>query len=340
MQRAGAAGGGTRGQSRRTRRDALAIAAGYAMVGLLGAQPSRKPARVGFVGPPVPDAGGRELFSSLRVEMERLGWAEGRRVSYVLRLPGEIVTRDLTSARVAMMAQELAAAKVELIVAMSTGCARAAKAATTTIPIVFLAENPVENGLVASLARPGSNATGVTYHINSLAAKRMQLLTQAAPGVRRIAYLGIDDELYRTAQFAAKALDVEVLLARVDRADQLEHAFSDTSRADAWIVEGHATLAPKMNQIVELIAKSKKPAIYGSREWVEAGGLMAYSDDRVNWPRHVASLVDRVLHGAKPADLPVLEPTRFQLVINRKTARALGLTVPQSLMLQADEILE
>ena len=168
----------------------------------------------------------------------------------------------------------------------------------------------------------------------------MQLLTQAVPGIRRIVYLGLDDDSYRTAKSAAKTLNVEVLLARVDRAEQLERAFSDTPRADAWIIEDYATLAPKMNQIVEWVARSKKPAIYGSREWVEAGGLMAYSDDRVNWPSHVASLVDRVLRGAKPADLPVREPTRFQLVINRKTARALDLTIPRDVMLQADEVIE
>jgi putative ABC transport system substrate-binding protein len=276
--------------------------------------------------------------------MERLGWTEGKRVQYVVSLPGETDTPESTAARIATKARELVATKVDLIVAMSTRCAVAAKAATATIPIVFLAEKPVENGLVASLSRPGSNVTGVTYHVETLAAKRMQLLKQAIPAIRRMAYLAptgpASSEAYRAAQIAAKTLDVEMSLVTVERAEDVERAFDAAPQADAWIIDDWALFAPRMEQIVGLVARSRKPAVYGDRYWVQAGGLMAYSDDRADWPRRVASLVDRVLRGAKPAEVPVDQPARFRLAINRKTARALGVTIAQSVQLQADEIVE
>jgi putative ABC transport system substrate-binding protein len=274
--------------------------------------------------------------------MERLGWTEGSRVQYVVGLPGEWGAREASTARVAAVARELVAAKVDLIVAMSTFCAVEAKAATATIPIVFLAEEPVENGLVESLARPGGNVTGATYHIDLLVAKRMQLLKQAFPAIRRTAFLGVNETspLYRAAKIAAKALDIELLLAVAERAEDIERAFNSLPQADAWIIEDYGLFVPHMAPIAGLVASSRKPAIYGDRKWVEAGGLMAYSDDRADWPRRVAGLADRVLRGAKPAELPVEEPTRFLLVINRKAARALGVPIAQSVMLQADQVIE
>ena len=341
MRQAAATYGELGSLSRLTRRRALAmVGAGYAMTTMLGAQPAGKTAYVGFLGPVVPDAQGRELFNMLRSEMERLGWAEGSHIEYVLRLPGGFVNRDLASTRTAALAQELVAARVGLIIAMSTPCARAAKSATATIPIVFLAEDPVETGLVASLARPTGNATGVTYHIDSLLAKRTQLLTQAVGGIRRIAFLGPDGTLYHTAQTAGKALNVELILVRVERAEEIESAFSSAPEVDAWMIEDYSTFVPHIARIVELVAKAKKPAIYGDKEYVLAGGLMSYTDDRENWPRHVASFVDRILRGAKPAELPVLEPARFLLAINQKAAHSLGINIASSVMLQADEVIE
>ena len=323
---------------RMSRRIALALIGGFAAVSR--AQPSRKAAYVGFLAPPVADHFSIRLFEGFRSEMEKLGWTEGRRVRYERRFPGEAATRDQASARLAMMAKELVESKVDVIVAVNTRSAVAAKSATTTIPIVFMAAQPVENGLVASFARPGGNATGVTYYDTSLIAKRLQLLMQAVPGIKRIAFLGFEDELYRAGQVAAKALNVELILARADRADQIERAFTEASQADAWIVEGHQTLTPKMHLIIDLIAKSRKPAIYGQEEYPEAGGLMSYTDDRDHFNVDLARLVDRVLRGAKPADLPVIEPARFRLIINRKTARAQGITIAPSVMLQADQVLE
>jgi putative ABC transport system substrate-binding protein len=343
VQLGGATDGGTQGHGRTGPRRALLVAgAACAMPGLLRAQPSRKTVRVGFLGPAVPDNDGRELFGDFRSAMERLGWVEGSRLQYVLGLPGEAAGNpESTEARIAATAQKLVAAKVDLIVAMSTPCATGAKSATATIPIVFLAGEPVENGLVASLARPGSNVTGVTYHADSLSDKRMQLLKQAFPAIRRMAYLTpIEGKAYRAAQIAAKKLDVEVSLAVVERAEDLERVFNAAPQADAWIIEDYSMFVPLKERIVGLVASSRKPAVYGDRYWVEAGGLMAYSDDRADWPRRVAALVDRVLRGARPAELPVDQPTRFLLVINRKTARALDVTIAQSVMVQADEVIE
>jgi putative ABC transport system substrate-binding protein len=345
VQLGGSMGGGSQERGRTGPRRALLVAgAACATFGLSHAQPSTRTARVGFLGPAVPDRDGRELFGALRSQMDRLGWTEGSRVHYVVGLPGEADNPESTAVRVATRARELIAAKVDLIVAMSSRCAVAAKSATATIPIVFLAERPVENGLVVSLARPGGNATGVTYHVELLAAKRIELLKQAVPSIRRMAYLTPRDtpalQSYQAAQAAGRALNVEVLLAVVEHAYDVERAFSAAPQADAWIIEDWASFGPRMERIVELVASSRKPAVYGDRYWVQAGGLMAYSDDRANWPRRVASLVDRVLRGARPAELPVDQPTRFTLAINRKTARELGLTIPQSVILQADEIVE
>jgi putative tryptophan/tyrosine transport system substrate-binding protein len=345
VQPGGAADGRSQGRGRTGPRRALLLAgAACGMVGLLHAQPSRTMARIGFLGPAIPDAGGRGLLGELRAEMERLGWAEGSRVQYVVGLPGETGTPESTKARIATKARELVAARVDLIVAMTTRCAVEAKSATATIPIVFLAEQPVENGLVASLARPGGNVTGATYHIDLLAAKRIQLLKQAFPSIRRMGYLAPSGtryfQEYLAARTTGRALDVEVLLAVVEHAEDVERAFNAAPQVDAWIIEDYTLFSERKEQIAELVATSRKPAMYGAREWVEAGGLMAYSDDRADWPRRVASLADRVLRGAKPAELPVDEPTRFLLVTNRKSARALGVSIAPSVLMQATEVIE
>ena len=172
------------GRIRVRRRTALAITLCYAE--FLGAQPANKSAYVGFLAPPVPDRYTSSLFDEFRSAMQRLGWPEGRRVRYLPMFPGEAVTRDAGVARVTRLAEQLVAARVDVIVALNTICARAAKGATAAIPVVFLAERPVENGLVASLGRPGGNATGVTYYNVSLVAKRLELLAQAIPGIRRV----------------------------------------------------------------------------------------------------------------------------------------------------------
>jgi putative ABC transport system substrate-binding protein len=322
----------------------LVAAACCAITRPLRAQRLTKTARVGFLGPAIPDDAGRELFGELRSQMDRLGWPEGRGVQYVLALPGLPDSPDSAAVRVATKARELVTANVDLIVAMSTRCAVAAKSATATIPIVFLADEPVENGLVASYFRPGGNATGVTYHTDLLAPKRLQLLKQAVTSIRRVAYLAPSGSAplksYQAVQRAGQALDVDVLLAVVEHGEDVERAFASASQADAWIVEDWVLFTPHVDRILGLVASSRKPAMYADRFWVERGGLMSYSDDRADWPARVAALADRVLRGAKPAEMPVDQPSRFLFVVNRKAARALGVPIANSVMLQADEIVE
>jgi len=296
---------------------------------------------VGYLGPPVPDEPGQGLFDGLRAEMHRLGWVEGKNLRYESRLPGPVDSRGATEQRVATLARELVAANVDVIVAMSNGGAQAAKRASSIIPIVFLAEKPVENGLVSSLAHPGGNLTGMTYHIDSLMIKRMQLLTQAAPGLARVAYLSRNDaEGDASARAAAKTLNLELQLVQVQAAEDLERVIGAAPPPGAWVIDDYSLFINHMQRIVELIARTRKPAIYSSNDWVQLGGLMSYSDDRKDVMRYVARYVDRILRGARPAEMPVEQPTQFVLALNAKTARALSLAIPPSLMLRVDELIE
>lgn len=303
------------------------------------AWPQSRPRTVGFLGPPIPDVDGRALLDELRGELRQLGWADGQ-LRYVARLPGAPESREATRSRLAVLARELVAANVDVIVAYSDGCAAAAKAATPTIPIVFLADRPVESGLVSSLVKPGGNLTGVTFHIALLTAKRMQMLMQASPGIARVAYLSTNSaEGDANARAAAKELGLDLQLVPVQRADDLEAAIASRPDADAWVVEDYFLLANNSRRIVELISRTRKPAVYSSNDWVRAGGLMSYCDDRERVGQPVARYVDRILRGARPAELPVEEPARFVLALNIATARAIGLSFPQSLLLQADEVI-
>jgi putative ABC transport system substrate-binding protein len=296
---------------------------------------------VGFLAPPIPDVDARQALDEVRAELRQLGWAEGS-LRYEARMPGPgpYESRAAAGSRLAALARELVAAKVDVIVALSDGSAVAAKAASTTIPIVFLADRPVENGLVASLAKPGGNMTGVTYHIELLTAKRMQMLTHAVPGVRRIAYLTPSDAKGEAnAREAAKGLRLELQLVPAKRAEDLESAIASRQDVDAWIVEDYFLFSNNIQRIVELIARTRKPAVYSANDWVRVGGLMSYCDDRERLAQSLARYVDRILRGAKPAQLPVEQPARFVLAVNLKTAREIGVTFPQSLILQADEVI-
>lgn len=299
-----------------------------------------RPRTVGYLGPLVPDPSAHALFDGLRTEMQRLGWNEGSRVRYEIRFPAMAESREATTKRLVTLAREIVAAGVDVMVAMGTAGALAAKEASSTTPIVFLAEKPVENGLVSSLAHPGANLTGMTYHIGSLMAKRMQLLTEVAPGIARVAYLKPVDARDESAPAAAQELKLQLRTVEILRAEDLERAFDSAPQPDAWVIDDYVQFAPYSRRIIELVAQRRKPAVYSENEWVRAGGLMSYSDDRDNVLRYVAVSVDRVLRGAKPADLPVEQPTRFVFALNLKTAKALGLTVPRSLVLRADEVIE
>jgi putative ABC transport system substrate-binding protein len=275
-----------------------------------------------------------------------LGYVEGRNVVIEYR------SAEGKSERLPTLAAELVALEVDVIVAPGTPLALAAKQATRTLPIVFAAfGDPVRSGLATSLARPGSNATGLSILLSSeLVGKYLELLNQAVPGVSRVAVLwqrgGLgertEQDLLKGAEVAARALGVRVQFVEARGPADIDRAFSDMTRARAGALAVLATsmLNSERRRLVDLAAKNRLPAMYPYREFVEAGGLMAYGADLADLTRRAATYVDKILKGAKPADLPVEQPTKFELVINLRTAKAIGLTIPQSLLLRADEVVQ
>jgi putative ABC transport system substrate-binding protein len=249
-------------------------------------------------------------------------------------------------------ASELVNLKPDLIVASGTNQVRAAKQATSTIPIVMHdVIEPVKRGLVASLARPGANVTGVTDTAGvGIYAKYLQFLKEAVPTISRVAALRYSgtlrepawaNEMNREIEAEARALGVVLQSYYVTVPDELGPAFAalTKARAEALLVVPHPFLSAHVQRIVDLAAQSRLPAMYPDKPNVEIGGLMAYAVDWLDTARRVATYVDRILKGAKPGDLPVEQPTKFELIINLKTAKALGLTIPPTLLLQADEVI-
>ena len=308
------------------------------------AQQAAKVARIGFltgtslsVSPNLPAA--------FRQGLRDLGYVEGRNLV--------IEYRDAEGKfeRFPALAAELVALKVDVLVAANSLAALAAKQATRTLPIVFaFAVDPVTDGLVTSLARPGGNVTGLSTLLAELVGKRLELLKQAVPGVSRVAVLWqpgaqgerTEKDLQKEAEVAARALGVRVQFVEARGPDDFDRAFSEMTRAraGALTVLGGAMFIIAQRRLVDLAAKNRLPAVYGLREYVDAGGLMSYGPNNVDLFRRAATYVDKILKGAKPADLPVEQPTKFELVINLKTAKALGLTIPPSLLTRADEVIQ
>ena len=285
------------------------------------------------------------LLNAFRRGLHDLGYVEGRDVV--------IEYRDAEGKphRLAALAAELVRLNVEVIVAPGTLAALAAKGATTTIPIVVpTIGDPVADGLVKSLARPGGNVTGLSNLSNDLIGKCMQLLKEAVPGATRVAVLThpgsatpkTDKDYATRAQAAGRSLGIEVQLIDAGRPVDLDRAFAEMTRwnANALVVMPYATLLQERTRVVVMAAKQRLPAVYQYRENVMAGGLMSYGTDLADQFRRSAAYVDRILKGAKPGDLPVEQPTKLELLINLKTAKALGLTVPQSVLLRADDIIQ
>jgi putative tryptophan/tyrosine transport system substrate-binding protein len=233
-------------------------------------------------------------------------------------------------------------ANVDVIIATSGSAAAAAKRTTNTIPIVFASvPSPVEQGLVASLARPGGNVTGLTTLGLDLARKRLQLLKDAFPGVKRIAFLAArSPELDQPVDETAHRLGLDLLPARVTRAEDLSAAMNRLSYADAWFVGEDVIYFANRRPIIDIVFQQRKPAMYPSTFFVDAGGLMSYSVAQESQYRRLAALVDRILRGAKPADLPVEQPTELELAINTKTAKMLGLVFPPSFLVRADRLVQ
>ncbi len=261
--------------------------------------------------------------------LRELGYIEGQNLAIEFRFA------DWHLDRLPDLAAELVTLKVDVIVAGATPAARAAKQATSTIPIVAVSVgDPVEDELVASLGSPGGNVTGNTFLGPELVAKRLQLFRDAVPGFSRL--------FLKETEATARKLGIELQLVQALYAAEIENAFSAMIRwnADALIVLPSPMLFAEHRRIVELAAKNQLPAMYQAREFVDAGGLMSYGANLTDLNRRAAKYVDKILKGAKPADLPVEQPTKFELLVNLKTARELGLTISREFLLIADEVIE
>jgi putative ABC transport system substrate-binding protein len=277
--------------------------------------------------------------------LRELGYAEDQNI-VIERLFGES-----NADRLRELAAELVKRQVDVIVALSTTAARPARQATTVIPIVAIAmADPVEDDLVASLARPGGNVTGTTFLGPELVAKRLQLLSEVVPQHSRVAILwhprAYGDRtmagMLKEAERAAVALGIQLQFVPATSPEDITGAFSlmTRERADALSVFPSPVLFAAYGRIAGIAAEKRLPTIYAAREGVEVGGLMSYGANLPNLARQTAVYVDKILKGAKPAQLPLQQPTKFELAINLKAARALGLTIPPSLLASADEVIE
>jgi len=274
--------------------------------------------------------------------MRELGYVEGKNLVIEWR------SADGKYERFPLLAAELVQLKVDVIVTVTTPATSAAQKATTTIPIVMgTTGDPVGNGFIKSLARPGGNITGLTSIVSDLGPKHMEMLLSMVPRLSRVAVLLNPDNLahigvLKNVQAAAQRTSLKILPVKARTPQEIENAFSLMTRehAGAVIVAGDGFLTQQRRQIAELAVKNRLPSITGIKEYPETGGLMSYGQNLADQYRRAAVYVDKILKGAKPGDLPVEQPTRLALVINRKTAKALGLTIPQSLLIMADKVIE
>jgi len=326
------------------RRGFMAVMAGGLLATPLAAeaQQAGKVYRIGLLDFSAPDPARQAWWNAFRQQMRELGYVEGQNVSFEPRwAQGE-------DDRLPKLAAELVGLKVDLIVTAGSNAALAAKRATSTIPIVTASgSDPVAVGLVASLRQPGGNVTGMTSLNSELAAKRLELLRNVAPRASRIAILWDERDAgsrlnVDETEAAAKTAGLAIQRVAVGSAAGLDAAFATVvrGRAGALIIVITARLFSYRKRIAELAVKHRLPTVVGLREYVEAGGLASYGTDFPDIFRRAAVYVDKILKGAKPADLPVEQPTKFELVINLKTAKALGLSIPPSLLGRADEVIQ
>jgi putative ABC transport system substrate-binding protein len=305
------------------------------------AQPATKPSRIGYLSPTFssePD--NRRRLGALREGLRDLGYVEGQNITIESRwAEGEY-------GRLPDLAAELVNLKVDVIVTYAPPAIQAAKQATGTIPIVMAGIiDPVATGFVASLARPGGNITGLSLMAPELVGKQVEILKEANPKITRVAVLGNPANAgtspqFRHAQEAAQALKVRLQLLEARGPNDLDSAFAKMIKEGAVVVLVDAMLIDQRTRVANLATRHRLPSIYGLIEFVEVGGLIFYGANDASRSRRAAMFVDKILKGAKPADLPIEQPTKFDLVINRRTAKALGLTIPQSLLLRADQVIE
>jgi len=325
-------------------RRSVSLAAGIAPLvahGLGHGQPAATMRRVGILAL-VSEAAGAPFVAAFKRGMHDLGWFEGNNVEY------RRVSAEGDVKRLDALARELVEQKVDVIVAANMLAIRAAQRATTSIPIVMtIVGDPVSLGYVASLARPGGNITGTSIQAQEVLGKLIQSLHEVTPLSRRIAILLNDSSpahaAYRaTAQSACAALGLTAIWVVASAPAQLAGAVEQivSQRSQAVVVAGDAMYFNERVHLQALLQTTRLPVAYSLREHVDAGGLLSYATDFVAIFRHAAKYVDKILKGARPADLPIEQPTKFELVINLKTAKALGLTIPQSVLLRADEVIE
>jgi putative ABC transport system substrate-binding protein len=326
------------------RRRFIEVFAGGLLVSPLAAE-AQQAGRIPRVGVLATRTAGDARLEGLLQGLRELGYVEGRNLLVEYR------DAEGKTERFPALAAELVLLKCDVIVTTGgTLAAQAAKQATTTLPIVFASVgDAVAEGLVTSLARPGGNVTGLTVAATELVSKSLEVIKQAVPGANRVAILFKPDampdsakkERLKAADVAARALGLRLQIVEARGAEDFDRAFSDMTRAraDALAVPATQVFNLERRRLVNLAAKNRLPAVYPNRDFVDAGGLMSYGPNLADMARRAASYVDKILKGAKPGDLPVEQPTRFELVINLKTAKALGLKIPPSVLGRADEVI-
>jgi ABC-type uncharacterized transport system substrate-binding protein len=299
------------------------------------AQQVTKIFRVGILGTEA-----KERKERIAQYLRELGYVEGKNVIYEVRASGD------EPEPYADFAAELVRLKVEVIVAGGAGAVRAAKNASATIFIVMGAVNdPIALGFVASLAHPGGNITGISNLSPELSGKRLELVKETIPKTTRVAVLAYRAESMRTSiketEDAAKFLKLKVQLLEITAADQLDRVFDAAKKqhADGLVQIQAAFLAPYQKRIIDLAAKHRLPAMFNNQAHVEAGGLMSYGADRADMNRRIAAMVDKILKGTKPADIPVEQPKKFEFAINLQSAKQIGLAIPPNVLVRADKVI-
>jgi putative tryptophan/tyrosine transport system substrate-binding protein len=320
---------------------ALLVGLTFASVRLVEAQQEAKIPGIGFLFGASPSANSARI-EAFRQGLRELGYVEGKNIVVEDRYA------DGKIDRLPALAAELVRLKVDVIVSASSGGTRSFKEATNTIPIVMAQDtDPVANGIVASLARPGGNITGLSSLAPELSGKRLELLKEILPKLSRVAVLGTSTnrataQALRETEVAARALKVQLQYLDVLDPKDIETAFQKATkgRAAGVLPLNSAVLNSQRIQVVNLATRSRLPAIYFAPEWMEDGGLMSYGVSYPDLYRRAATYVDKILKGAKPADLPVEQPTKFEFIINLKAAKQIGLTIPPNVLVRADKVIK
>jgi putative tryptophan/tyrosine transport system substrate-binding protein len=327
-----------------TRRRELLIALGVAALAWAGAVRAQAPStlrRIGMLSGFSP-SGYAPSYQAFRLGLRDLGWVEGKNISIEYR------HAEGRHDRLPDLAADLVRLKVDVIVTTATSDALAAQRATKAIPIVMVAAgNPVAHGLVESLARPGGNVTGLSQMLQEVSGKRLELLKEVVPKLSRVAVLWNPNSASATLnwkenQQPARQLGIQLFSLEVRSPSELDKAFEAATnvRAGALAILPDPVISTSLERIADFAAKSRLPSIYQSSEFADAGGLVTYGPDRPDLFRRAATYVDKILKGTKPGDLPVDQPTKLELVVNLKTAKAIGITIPQSVLFRADKVIE